>query len=80
MIVLLGIQMFYVWCVYSQVDSDAYAVNHIAYHFVRGDLSNQSLFWTEYLSYYTNNMPITQLLVSAYRCYLPATLEDSWLY
>ncbi|WP_270848273.1 hypothetical protein [Ruthenibacterium lactatiformans] len=78
-IVLLGIQMFYVWCVYSQVDSDAYAVNYIAYHFVRGDLSNQSLFWTEYLSYYTNNMPITQLLVSAYRCYLPATLEDSWL-
>ena len=78
-LVLIVTQFFYIWCVYSQPDSDAYVVNYIAYHYVQGDLSTQPFFWTEYLSFYTNNMPITQLLILLYRLYLPDTLEASWL-
>lgn len=78
-VLLLLFHCVYVWAVYSQVDSDAYVVNYIAYHYVLGDMHVQPFFWTEYLSFYTNNIPITQILVGIYQVWLPKTLESSWL-
>ena len=76
---LLVVQGIYIWCVYSCTSSDAYVVNYIAYNSVARGLESLEDFFTDYLAYFTNNIPITQLLIGIYKIYLPASLDESWL-
>ena len=76
---LLIVQGVYVWCVYSCASSDAYVVNYIAYNTVAVGADSLGEFFVDYLCHFTNNIPITQLLIGIYKIYLPATLDDSWL-
>lgn len=79
LIFLILLQVAYVWAVHSQVDSDAYAINYIAYHYARDDFDALQGFWTQYLAVYTNNIPAAVLIRSVYAIWQPDTLESSWL-
>lgn len=83
LIAFFVLQSIYVWAVHSQVSSDAYGVNYIAYNFVQGNcgvLEGKGL-WGEYLATYTNNIPSVAFVVAIYKfIWLPNTLEQSWLF
>lgn len=79
LLVAFALQAIYVWAVYSQVDSDAYVITYIAYHFVQGDLAALEGFWREYLAVYTNNIPATAVLTAVFTVWMPDTLEQAWL-
>ena len=73
------LQAIYVWAIYSQVDSDAYVIAYIAYHFAQGNLAALEGFWKEYLAVYTNNIPATAVLTAVFTVWMPDTLEQAWL-
>lgn len=79
LLVAFALQAIYVWAVYSQVDSDAYVITYIAYHFAQGDLAALEGFWREYLAVYTNNIPATAVLTAVFSVWMPDTLEQTWL-
>lgn len=75
---VLALEFLYVWAIYSQVDSDAYVINYIAYNFAKGDLGALEGFWKQYLATYTNNIPATVIIALIYAAWIPNSLENSW--
>ena len=78
-LVILALQMFYVWCVYSRPGSDAYVVNHAAFFLANGTIEQEPFFYKEYFSWYTNNVPILQILFIINKIFKPETLDKSWV-
>lgn len=79
LIAVLAMQLVYVWAVHSKVDSDAYVIAYIAYHFARGNLSVLEGFWREYMAVYTNNIPATAFIVLLFKIWIPDTIDQVWL-
>lgn len=73
------LQFVYVWAMHSQVESDAYVLAYVGYHFAQGDYAALEGFWTDYLAVYPNNLPATMIITLVFTVWIPNTLEQSWL-
>lgn len=72
-------QLVYVWAIHSQVSSDAYVIAYIAYHFAAGKFQALEGWWIDYLAFYPNNLPSTEIIALIFSVWLPDTLEQAWL-
>lgn len=58
--------------------SDAYIVNHIAYHLYREDFLTGEPWFIEYISHYPNNAPIVLQMWIVYKIFKPAEFAATW--